>query len=158
MPEYRDGHAGEVSPVDSGFTEERSIGFRVRDTTDSIRVFPRGARVDAPVRLNDETGAMGDEPPGLVIRTGGSTRLSKPDRGTAIAELLRVHDALEKLASEDPPSAELIKLRFFVGLTNEEAAQALGISERSAKRYWTFARAWLYRELQRPTPGTVSQE
>lgn len=87
------GQAGEVSSVESGFTEERSIGFRVRDATGSIRVFPRGARVDAPVRLNDETGAMGDEPPGLVIRTGGSTRLSEPDRGTAIADLLRVHDA-----------------------------------------------------------------
>lgn len=87
------GRTGEVAPLNAGFTEERSIGFRVRDTTGSIRVFPRGASVDAPVRLDEETGTMGDEPPGLVIRTGGSTRLSEPDRGAAIAELLRVHDA-----------------------------------------------------------------
>src|SRR5437667_8000589 len=61
--------------------------------------------------------------------------------------LLLINEALEKLAVEDPQSAELIKLRFFVGMTNEEAAQALGVSERSAKRYWTFGRAWLYREI-----------
>ena len=63
--------------------------------------------------------------------------------------LLRIDDALAKLAREDPPSAELVKLRFFAGLTNEQAAQALGISERTAKRYWTFARAWLFAELRR---------
>jgi RNA polymerase sigma factor (TIGR02999 family) len=61
--------------------------------------------------------------------------------------LLQVSDALEKLASVDPQCADLIKLRFFVGLNYEEAAQALGISERSAKRHWTFGRSWLYREL-----------
>jgi RNA polymerase sigma factor (TIGR02999 family) len=63
--------------------------------------------------------------------------------------LLRIDEALEKLAKEDPPSAELVRLRFFVGLKNEEAAEVLKISERTAKRYWTFARAWLYDELQR---------
>jgi RNA polymerase sigma factor (TIGR02999 family) len=61
--------------------------------------------------------------------------------------LLRIDEALEKLASEDPASAELVRLRFFVGLKNEEAAEVLGISERTAKRYWTFARAWLYDAL-----------
>lgn len=83
---------GEVSPVEGGFTEERSIGFRVRDSTGSIRVFPRGARIDAAVRFDEETGAMGDEPPGLAIRVGGATRLGEPDPATAIAELLRVRD------------------------------------------------------------------
>jgi len=63
--------------------------------------------------------------------------------------LLCIDEALEKLAKEDPPSAELIRLRFFAGLKIEEAAQVLQISERTAKRYWTFARAWLYDELQR---------
>ena len=61
--------------------------------------------------------------------------------------LLRIDEALEKLALEDPPSAELVRLRFFVGMKTEEAAAALGISERTAKRYWQFARAWLYEEL-----------
>ena len=66
--------------------------------------------------------------------------------------LLRINDALEVLAREDPPCAELVKLRFFVGLTNEQAAEAMDISERTAKRYWTFARAWLYDQL-RAQPG-----
>ncbi len=65
--------------------------------------------------------------------------------------LLLINEALERLAKEDSPAAELIKLRFFVGLTNDEAARVLGISERSAKRYWTFARAWLYREISAQT-------
>jgi DNA-directed RNA polymerase specialized sigma24 family protein len=59
-----------------------------------------------------------------------------------------INEALEKLATQDPQCAELVKLRFFVGLDYAEAAQTLGISERSAKRCWTFARAWLYRELR----------
>ncbi len=67
--------------------------------------------------------------------------------------LLAIDEALEKLAHEDTQCAELVKLRFFVGLSYEEAAQALGISERTAKRYWTFARAWLYRELRRVGEG-----
>ena len=61
--------------------------------------------------------------------------------------LLAVNEALEKLTARDPDSAELVKLRFFVGLDYAEAAKALGISERTAKRQWTFARAWLYKEL-----------
>jgi RNA polymerase sigma factor (TIGR02999 family) len=67
--------------------------------------------------------------------------------------LLAMNDALEKLVVEDPQAAELVKLRFFVGLNYQDAAQALGISERSAKRCWAFARAWLYRELSQIPPG-----
>lgn len=65
------------------------------------------------------------------------------------SSLLRIDEALQKLALDDPQCAELVKLRFFVGLGYEEAAQTLGISERTAKRSWEFARAWLYRELSR---------
>jgi len=52
--------------------------------------------------------------------------------------LLRIDEALEKLAKEDPPSAELVRLRFFAGLKIEEAAEVLNISERTAKRRWTI--------------------
>jgi RNA polymerase sigma factor (TIGR02999 family) len=62
--------------------------------------------------------------------------------------LLVVHEALEKLATEDPAKAELVKLRFFAGLTNAEAAQVLGVSEPTVKRYWELARAWLLREIR----------
>jgi RNA polymerase sigma factor (sigma-70 family) len=64
--------------------------------------------------------------------------------------LLLVNEALEKLEKSDPDAAQLVKLRFFAGMTNEEAGQAMEISERTAKRYWTFARAWLFLELRGP--------
>ena len=61
--------------------------------------------------------------------------------------LLALDEALKKLETEDPRTAKLVTLRFFGGLTFEEAAAALGVSTRTAKRNWTFARAWLGREL-----------
>ncbi len=64
-------------------------------------------------------------------------------------ELLRLHDALDDLEREDPRKAELVKLRYFIGLSTEEAAEALGISERTAKRDWSYARAWLGEAIER---------
>ena len=68
-------------------------------------------------------------------------------------EFLLLNDALEKLEREDPDAAQVVKLRFFAGMTNEEAGQALGVTERTAKRYWTFARAWLFQELHGRADG-----
>ena len=73
------------------FSEERAVGFRVRDATGSIRVFPRGARWDAPVCFDDATSTMGDEPPGLDLRTGSAIAGVEVDRAAAIAALLTVH-------------------------------------------------------------------
>jgi RNA polymerase sigma factor (TIGR02999 family) len=64
-------------------------------------------------------------------------------------ELLAVNDALEKLAAYDSQMAELVKLRYFVGLTTEDAAEVLDISVRTAERWWTYSRAWLYQEFER---------
>ena len=61
--------------------------------------------------------------------------------------LLRVNDALEKLSALDPRKAELVKLRYFVGLNFEETAAALGIAVPTAKQWWSYARAWLSVEL-----------
>jgi RNA polymerase sigma factor (TIGR02999 family) len=63
--------------------------------------------------------------------------------------VLAVSEALDKLASHDPRGAELIRLRFFAGLTNAEAGEVLGLPERTAKRAWAYARAWLFEELKR---------
>jgi len=63
-------------------------------------------------------------------------------------QLLAVNEALDKLALEHPVQAELVKLRYFAGLTNEEVSQVLGISLSTAKNYWTFSRAWLLNEIQ----------
>jgi len=62
--------------------------------------------------------------------------------------LLLVNDALEKLSQEDASAAEIAKLRFFGGLTLEEAGQVMGVTDRTAKRYWAYARAWLYDEIR----------
>lgn len=77
------------------FLEERSVGFRVRDASGSIRVFPRGARFDAPLRFEGRTGMGGDEPHGLDLRMGSAIDVAEPDREALVAELLRtpsMHD------------------------------------------------------------------
>jgi RNA polymerase sigma factor (TIGR02999 family) len=82
---------------------------------------------------------------------GGQQRLDIQEMEIAAAanddELFAVNEALEKFAAQDKPKAELVKLRYFVGLTIDEAAEILGISAATAKRWWTYARAWLYQEI-----------
>lgn len=63
--------------------------------------------------------------------------------------LFAVDEALTRLAKQQPEKAELVKLRYYVGLSISDAAQSLGISESTAKRQWSFARAWLFRELRK---------
>jgi RNA polymerase sigma factor (TIGR02999 family) len=63
-------------------------------------------------------------------------------------EVLALNDALQRLEQEDPLKTRLVQLRFFAGLSNEEAAEALGVSAATAKRHWRYARAWLHREIR----------
>jgi RNA polymerase sigma factor (TIGR02999 family) len=90
-------------------------------------------------------------------RDGGGVRVSL--EGLEVADtappdgLLALDEALSRLAAEDPRKAELVKLRFFAGLTIEEAAEALEISPATAKRWWTFARIWLLREVRGDAGG-----
>jgi RNA polymerase sigma factor (TIGR02999 family) len=82
---------------------------------------------------------------------GGRERIDLEDVVPAFKgpgnEILALDEALARLAERDPVRAELVKLRFFAGLTMPEAASALGISLATAERYWTFARAWLFTDL-----------
>jgi len=87
---------GESGP---DFFEERSIGFRVRDASGSIRVFPRGARFDAPRRFEASTDMGGDEPADLDLRLGSAIAVGEPDREALIAELLRT-PSMEDLAGD----------------------------------------------------------
>jgi len=89
------GDPGEVQRARPELTEERAVGFRVRDAAGALRVFPRGARIDAPLRFEGETGDLGEEPAGLDLRRGGPTRATEMDRETAAAELLRVRGPYE---------------------------------------------------------------
>jgi len=81
---------GDGPDLGAAFDEERAVGFRVRDATGDIRVFPRGARWDAPIHLDEATGVMGDEPPGLRLRTGTAVAETGLGREAAIAALLTV--------------------------------------------------------------------
>src|SRR5687767_9034106 len=82
-------------------------------------------------------------------KRGGGRRREHPDLDALQADgpgddLLALHDALEKFAAHDPQKANLVELRFFAGLTLEEAAECLDISLSTADRGWRYARAWLY--------------
>src|SRR5262245_22566596 len=83
---------------------------------------------------------------------GGQARVDIQNVDLAVAvqddELLAVHEALEKLATEDKQMAELVKLRFFVGLSNKQCAEMFGVSEPTVERRWSFARAWLFHAIR----------
>jgi RNA polymerase sigma factor (TIGR02999 family) len=84
-------------------------------------------------------------------RGGGRRRLRLEDclatAEEAAEDLLALDEALDKLAREDPQKAALVKLRFFAGLSVQEAADALGVSRATADRYWAYAKVWLYCEI-----------
>ena len=91
----------------------------------------------------------------LAARHGGGAEHVDADEIEIVAptprddELLAIHEALDALVAHDPRKAELVKLRYFAGLSIEEAAEVLNISAPTAKRDWTYARAWLFRAITR---------
>jgi RNA polymerase sigma factor (TIGR02999 family) len=86
-----------------------------------------------------------------VRHGGGQERVKLEEADFAIQkdddQLLAMNDALDKLAAQNKVEAELVKLRYFVGMTTAEAAEVLGITEAAAKHYWIHARTWLYQEI-----------
>jgi len=89
-------------------------------------------------------------------RGGGWQRRALDDADCIVlpesVDLLALDEALNRLAGEDPVKAELVKLRYFAGLSMQDAAEFLGISRATADRYWNFARAWLYHEVSKGEP------
>jgi RNA polymerase sigma factor (TIGR02999 family) len=97
------------------------------------------------------------------LKRGGGGRRVSLDRLTVVddasqEDLLALDDALEQLAVQNKACAELVKLRFFTGLNQEQAAACLGISRRTANRYWAFARVWLYDALRKGADPSLSQD
>jgi RNA polymerase sigma factor (TIGR02999 family) len=87
-----------------------------------------------------------------AVKHGGGQRrvdIQNVDIASPLEEdrLIEVNDALDKLAGQNPIEADLVKLRYFVGMTNAQAAEALGITEGRAKHYWIHARTWLFQEI-----------
>jgi RNA polymerase sigma factor (TIGR02999 family) len=87
------------------------------------------------------------------IRHGGgkerveldAVEIAAPERDE---KLLAIHEALDRLAKEDPIKSDVVKLRFFVGFSARETAEALGISERTVERYWRYTKAWLFSAIR----------
>jgi RNA polymerase sigma factor (TIGR02999 family) len=75
----------------------------------------------------------------------GALDLAAPDQGQ---RLLDVHEVLDKFTAEHPIHARVVMLRYFVGMTNEETSEILGLSVATVKNYWTFARTWLFQEIK----------
>jgi RNA polymerase sigma factor (TIGR02999 family) len=95
------------------------------------------------------------------IKRGGERRRVDFDAieialNTPADYLLELDEALEELASDYPDCIELVKLRFFAGMSHGEAAEALGLARRTADRYWAYARAWLHQQLSRDDPSVQS--
>src|SRR5437870_7128245 len=93
------------------------------------------------------------------LKRGGGRKREELDEENVVApqapgELLALDDALSQLAVIDAQAAELVKLRYFAGLTVKQAAESLGISPRAADFLWAFARAWLLRKIEGDEPGT----
>ena len=88
---------------------------------------------------------------GRIKRGGALGRVELDDIDVTMngppEQLIALDDALNQLAAEHPQKAQLVNLRYFAGLTHQEAAQALGISVSTADRHWAYARAWLYRQM-----------
>ena len=90
----------------------------------------------------------------LAVRHGGNFQRTDLDGKDVAApeadeQLLAVSEVLDKLVGEHPAQAEVVKLRYFAGMTNEETAEVLGISVSTAKRHWLFARAWILQEIEK---------
>ena len=83
---------------------------------------------------------------------GGQLRLDVQEMEIAAPsgdeQLFAVHEALDQLAAQDPLQAEVVKLRFFIGLKNDETADVLGVSEKTVRRSWEHAKAWLYERMR----------
>ncbi|MBL7188063.1 MAG: sigma-70 family RNA polymerase sigma factor [Phycisphaerae bacterium] len=84
------------------------------------------------------------------------TGLAEPDARVA-DDLIDLDEALAKFAKQDKPKADLVKLRYFAGMTIEQAAEALGISHATAERHWDYARSWLHAEIKRKPGFSASQ-
>lgn len=124
--------------------------LRLRDQIDEARDKPGrffAAAAESMRRiLIDHARARGRQKRGSILKRLPLDLVTVADSAD-LDQVLAIDAAIEALQAAHPRAAELIRLRFFAGLTEVAAADALGISERTARREWTFARAWLYDAL-----------
>ena len=114
--------------------------------------FGAAARIMRQIRIDDARRRK-------RVKRGGGRKAEPLEVDPAVFDrdpndVLAIHEALEKLGAVDPRKVELINLRYFAGLTEEETAEALGTSRRTVQLEWRIARAWLHRELSKGDTGT----
>jgi RNA polymerase sigma factor (TIGR02999 family) len=97
----------------------------------------------ARARLAKKRGGLGRREGGTALDNAAAISSDQPPE-----EILALDDALSRLEAQDAQAAQVVRLRFFAGLEIEQTANVLGVSPRTVKRQWQFARAWLYRELE----------
>lgn len=125
----------------------RLLGGEAAPWANSVHFF--GAAAEAMRRILVESARRKAR-----LKHGGGLRKREIDEADAIVmsdsiDLVALDEALEKLTREDEVKAQLVKLRYFAGMTVEQAGTLLGISRATADRYWTFARTWLYKEISK---------
>ena len=115
------------------------------------------ARILSAIEQGDASAADQLLPQLGLQRSGGRARLNLEEALDVVDpradEILHVHSALEALASESAVKADLVKLRYFCGLSHQEAAESLGLSRATADRYWAYAKAFLFAALRDDEPG-----
>ena len=123
--------------------------FRAEDRGFENRAHFFGAAAEAMRRILVENARRKQR----LKHGGGQRRMDLSQVDVAVASddetVVAVSEAVDKLASHDALGAELVRLRFFAGLSNAEAGEMLGLPERTAKRAWAYARAWLHEELKK---------
>jgi RNA polymerase sigma-70 factor (ECF subfamily) len=112
--------------------------------------FALASRVMRRVLVDHARSANADKRPGAHQQVELDSGLEAPEH---VVELLALDEALERLATWDSRQSQIVEMRFFAGLNFEEIAEVMGISERTAKRDWTMARAWLHAELTKDPHG-----
>jgi hypothetical protein len=146
------GPEGEFPDAMHTFEEERAIGFRVRDATGDVRVFPRGARWDAPTRYDGSTGLVGYQPPGLKLRTGPAISTAEIDRASAIAALTTM--------PQRPEFDPLVILGGASGSYGQRAGQRLRYREQRLEpgdAVTIVGRALPFSDLDDPTEADIAE-
>jgi RNA polymerase sigma factor (TIGR02999 family) len=125
----------------------RLVDIRLVDWQNRVHFLAMSARLMRRVLVDAGRARGADKRGGHAVRVSLSEALGRPDE--LGHDVVALHDALEQLEQVDARKGRLVELRFFAGLSVEEAAVVLEVSPQTAARDWTFAKAWLRRELDR---------
>jgi len=126
----------------------RLVGAEGQQFRGKTHLFAAAAEAMRRILIENARRKKGHKHGGGRERIDLTDSMAVADGGTSAEDLIALDEALERLARKDPLKADLVKLRFFGGLTGAEAAEVLGLSHNTADEYWAYARAWLRLEVE----------